>query len=70
MVLVNMQCAGDAGDASGAGEFAINKFDMDTPMQPYIASEVAVVSVVLVNSPVLLVVLVMLVMLEVLVNLS
>ena len=38
MVLVNLQCAGGAGDVSGSGEFAINKFDMDTLMQPYNAS--------------------------------
>ncbi len=24
-----------AGDANGFGEFSINEFDVDTPMQPY-----------------------------------
>ena len=34
-----------AGDANGAGEFAINEVDVDTPMQSIIVSKVAVVQV-------------------------
>ncbi len=38
-----------AGDANGFGEFSINEFDVDIPMQPYIVSKVAVVRVGLVS---------------------
>ncbi len=38
-----------AGDANGVGEFAVNEFNIDTPMQPYIVSKVVVVQVGLVS---------------------
>ncbi len=38
-----------AGDANGVGEFAINEVDVDSPMQPFIVSKVAVVRVGLVS---------------------